>query len=223
MDAGWRLDNKRLFGSFCPNLHRMDFLTQVLQRLDSAVMHVSCIQAGTLLARLGRPEVSNCVAALEQYGAAYEEVGEQAVEMKRIFASARSGDFDFNHMASVAPKSDVAFVDNSHAMNVDSPCTADDANIVSANAISFWIALMNPGSLGILPLWIPLLIRFMQDETSYACHPSSFSACPFAWTINCALFIFVCGTKDCYCCLSCTRVASWTVGSDRLGHWSSFF
>lgn len=90
-------------------------------------MHVSCIQAGTLLARLGRPEVSNCIAALEQYGAAYEEVGEQALDMKRVYASARSGDFDFNHMASVAPRSDMAVVDTSHAMNVDS----DDINVVS--------------------------------------------------------------------------------------------
>jgi len=95
-------------------------------RLDSAVMHVSCIQAGTLLARLGRPEVSNCIAALEQYGAAYEEVGEQAVEMKRVYASARSGEFDFNHMASVAPRFNVAVVDNSHVMNVDS---TDDINM----------------------------------------------------------------------------------------------
>jgi len=94
-------------------------------RLDSAVMHVSCIQAGTLLARLGRPEVSNCIAALEQYGAAYEEIGEHAVEIKRIYASASSGDFDFNHMASVAPRSNGTVVDNDHAMNID-PTSAND-------------------------------------------------------------------------------------------------
>jgi len=103
-------------------------------RLDSAVMHVSCIQAGTLLARLGRPEVSNCIAALEQYGAAYEEIGEQAVEMKRVYASARSGDFDFNHMASVAPKSNIAVVDSSHAMNVDSTPVVDDDRISGHSA-----------------------------------------------------------------------------------------
>ena len=97
-------------------------------------MHVGCIQAGTLLARLGRPEVSNCIAALEQYGAAYEEIGEQAVEMKRIYASARSGDFDFNHMASVAPRSNVAVVDDNHAMNVD-PTSVDDINVVGARHV----------------------------------------------------------------------------------------
>lgn len=48
-------------------------------------MHVSCIQAGTLLARLGRPEVSNCIGGLEQYSNAYEEAGEQATEMKKAF------------------------------------------------------------------------------------------------------------------------------------------
>jgi len=95
-------------------------------RLDSAVMHVSCIQAGTLLARLGRPEVSNCIAALEQYGAAYEEVGEQALEMKRVYASARSGEYEFTHMASVSPRSAVATDDSNLAMNVDLP--ADDIN-----------------------------------------------------------------------------------------------
>lgn len=71
-------------------------------------MHVSCIQAGTLLARLGRPEVSNCINAMEQYTPSYEEAGDQAIEMKRIFALATSGDFDFGHMASVAPKVEVS-------------------------------------------------------------------------------------------------------------------
>ncbi|KAH6912531.1 hypothetical protein BKA70DRAFT_765503 [Coprinopsis sp. MPI-PUGE-AT-0042] len=73
-------------------------------RLDPAVMHVSCIQAGTLLARLGRPEVTNCIAALEQYSYSYEEAGDQAQELKRLFSVARSGELELNHMASVAPK-----------------------------------------------------------------------------------------------------------------------
>jgi len=94
-------------------------------RLDPAVMHVSCIQAGTLLARLGRPEVSNCISALEQYSAAYEEAAEHAVEMKRVYSLARAGEFDFNHMASVAPK---VVADNSHAMNVDPPSLVSDIN-----------------------------------------------------------------------------------------------
>lgn len=91
-------------------------------------MHVSCIQAGTLLARLGRPEVSNCIAALEQYGAAYEEAAEQAVEMKRVYSLARAGEFDFNHMGSVAPK---AGADTRHAMIVDSPSLGDIHSTVS--------------------------------------------------------------------------------------------
>jgi hypothetical protein len=68
-------------------------------RLDTAVMHVSCIQAGTLLARLGRPEVKNCIAALEQYSFAYEEAAEQGKEIERTYDSARNGDKDFSHMS----------------------------------------------------------------------------------------------------------------------------
>ena len=55
----------------------------VTQRLDSAVMHVSIIQAGTLLARLCRPEVENCIRGLQQYSYAYEECSEQAQEVQR--------------------------------------------------------------------------------------------------------------------------------------------
>jgi len=70
-------------------------------RLDPAVMHISCILAGTLLARLGRPEVSNCIAGLEQYSYAYEEAGDQANEMSRLFQRVRYGDLELNHMASI--------------------------------------------------------------------------------------------------------------------------
>jgi hypothetical protein len=63
-------------------------------------MHVSCIQAGTLLARLGRPEVQNCIAGLEQYSYSYEEAGEQAIEMRRLYGAARAGQTELNHMAS---------------------------------------------------------------------------------------------------------------------------
>jgi len=85
-------------------------------RLDPAVMHVSCIQAGTLLARLGRPEVSNCIAGLEQYSYSYEEAGDQAADIKRIYNLARAGEFDMNHMASVVSR--VAALDS---MIVDEP------------------------------------------------------------------------------------------------------
>lgn len=90
-------------------------------------MHFSCIQAGTLLARLGRPEVSNCISGLEQYGASYEEAGEQAVEMKRLYSLARSGEFDFNHMTSAAPR--VTPMDT-HAMSVDPSPLVHDINIM---------------------------------------------------------------------------------------------
>ncbi|TFK52292.1 hypothetical protein OE88DRAFT_1807225 [Heliocybe sulcata] len=85
-------------------------------RLDPAVMHVSCIQAGTLLARLGRPEVTNCIAGLEQYSAAYAEAADHATEMKRHYASARAGEADFGHMSTVVPR--LVGLEN-QAMNVD--------------------------------------------------------------------------------------------------------
>lgn len=81
-------------------------------------MHFSCIQAGFFLARLGRPESSNCILALEQYSASYEETGDQAKEISRTYAMAKSREFDFNHMASVAPR--VMPIEN-NAMNMDSP------------------------------------------------------------------------------------------------------
>ncbi|KAI0755432.1 hypothetical protein BC629DRAFT_1174399 [Irpex lacteus] len=73
-------------------------------RLDSAVMHVSIIQAGTLLARLGRPEVENCIKGLEQYSYAYEECMEQAAEISRTYHQAVAGESELQHMASVVPR-----------------------------------------------------------------------------------------------------------------------
>jgi hypothetical protein len=61
-------------------------------------MHVSCIQAGMLLARLARPEVANCIAALEQYSYAYEEAAEQGREIERAYAAARAGARDHGRM-----------------------------------------------------------------------------------------------------------------------------
>ncbi|TFK73576.1 hypothetical protein BDN72DRAFT_814134 [Pluteus cervinus] len=90
-------------------------------RLDPAVMHVSCIQAGTLLARLGRPEVSNCIAGLEQYSHSYEEAGDQAAEMRRLYNTVRAGENELNHMSNVAPRFVPTLNANSHAMLVDSP------------------------------------------------------------------------------------------------------
>lgn len=64
-------------------------------------MHFSCLTAGTLLARLARPEVTNCILGLKQYNYAYEEAGEEAVEMERAYAQAAQGESDITHMASV--------------------------------------------------------------------------------------------------------------------------
>lgn len=88
-------------------------------------MHISCILAGTLLARLGRPEVANCIAGLKQYSYAYEEAGDQANEMSRLFNSARMGKLELNHMTSVLPRAGASPSSSSphsphgHAMLVD--------------------------------------------------------------------------------------------------------
>jgi len=62
-------------------------------------MQVSCIKAGTLLARLGRPEVRNCINGLEQYSYSYEEAGDQAVEMKKAYSQAQDAGPQLKHMA----------------------------------------------------------------------------------------------------------------------------
>lgn len=67
-------------------------------------MHVSIIQAGTLLARLGRPEVENCIKGLQQYSYAYEECMEQAAEISRTYHQAVGGESELQHMASVVPR-----------------------------------------------------------------------------------------------------------------------
>ena len=54
-------------------------------------MHVSIIQAGMLLARLGRPEVKNCIEGLEQYSYAYEECAEQAADERQRRLHAHRG------------------------------------------------------------------------------------------------------------------------------------
>ncbi|KAF4577000.1 hypothetical protein EYR36_004985 [Pleurotus pulmonarius] len=88
-------------------------------RLDPAVMHVSCIHAGTLLARLGRPEVSNCIAGLEQYSHSYEEAGEQASELKRMYKDATSGHSDLAHMHSTVQRGLAVDPTANHSMAID--------------------------------------------------------------------------------------------------------
>ena len=65
-------------------------------------MHFSCLISGTFLARLGRPEVLNCVAGLKQYNYSYEEAGEEAIEMDRVYSTVLNGDSDLTHMAPIA-------------------------------------------------------------------------------------------------------------------------
>jgi hypothetical protein len=82
-------------------------------------MHVSCINAGNFLARLGRPEVFQCIKALEQYSYAYEESKEHAREITREYDLAlQKGPNNFHEMASTirqpSPRSS-----QSEAMSVD--------------------------------------------------------------------------------------------------------
>lgn len=85
-------------------------------------MHFSCLTSGSLLARLGRPEVSNCIGGLKQYSYAYDEAGEEAIEMERVYQAALAGDADVNHMASVVVPSQGQ---QSGAMTGPSPMTID--------------------------------------------------------------------------------------------------
>jgi len=66
-------------------------------------MHVSCRLSGMLLARLGRPEVSNCILGLRQYSQAYEEASEHALRIEHIYEERKHGgddDCKFVHMSS---------------------------------------------------------------------------------------------------------------------------
>ncbi|THH09528.1 hypothetical protein EW145_g1941 [Phellinidium pouzarii] len=90
-------------------------------KLDPAVMHFSCLTAGTLLGRLGRPEVTNCIAGLKQYNYAYEEAGEEAIEMERMYAGALAGESDITHMASVVVPQGQHSSPHGQAMAVDAP------------------------------------------------------------------------------------------------------
>ncbi|KAH8824974.1 hypothetical protein DL96DRAFT_1817587 [Flagelloscypha sp. PMI_526] len=83
---------------------RIAGLTSVLAkngylRLDTAVVHVAIIEAGKYLARQGRREAANCIEGLKQYSIAYEETGEAALEIRRIWDGVHnSGEKDLNHM-----------------------------------------------------------------------------------------------------------------------------
>lgn len=80
-------------------------------------MHVSCNQAGLLLARIGRPEVATCTAALQQYSVAYEEAALQAEEIERIFSQHAS--VEFMHMAEFMPSKNKLKRDEQESMTCE--------------------------------------------------------------------------------------------------------
>lgn len=87
-------------------------------KLDPAVMHVSCINAGNFLARLGRPEVFQCIKALEQYSYAYEETKAHAKEISLEYdAALQKGPNNFHEMASAISPSSRTF--QAEIMSVD--------------------------------------------------------------------------------------------------------
>jgi len=65
-------------------------------------MEFSCIAAGQLLAKMGRPEVMTCVSGLEQYSHSYEEAGEAAQDIRKTYEAVRNGNSELNHMAQYA-------------------------------------------------------------------------------------------------------------------------
>ena len=67
-------------------------------------MHVSIIQAGFFLARLGRPEVQNCIEALEQYSYAYEETKELSQMMRRDYEQTLAKGPSFHEMSNAVPR-----------------------------------------------------------------------------------------------------------------------
>ncbi|KIJ64481.1 hypothetical protein HYDPIDRAFT_132385 [Hydnomerulius pinastri MD-312] len=85
-------------------------------KLDPAVMHVSIIQAGFLLARLARPEVQNCIEGLEQYSYAYEETKETSQQIRREYEQALIKPHLFHEMSSAIPRPAA----HSDSMSVDS-------------------------------------------------------------------------------------------------------
>ena len=86
--------------------------------------------------------MSNCIAGLEQYSYAYEEAGDQANEMSRLFQRVRYGDLELNHMASVitrvAPVSSPPVQSNA-GMMVDTQIHRPDG---SSHVMSFLISFL---------------------------------------------------------------------------------
>ncbi|KAL0581009.1 hypothetical protein V5O48_001003 [Marasmius crinis-equi] len=91
-------------------------------KLDPAVMLFSCIAAGQFLAKLGLREVLNCISGLEQYSRSYEEAGDQAVEIRKIYELACNPNHpDVGPMVAIARQLPPAMVQarDPLGMNVD--------------------------------------------------------------------------------------------------------
>lgn len=67
-------------------------------------MHVGIIQSGFFLARLGRPEVQNCIEGLEQYSYAYEETKELAQMIRRDYEQTLIKGPTFHEMSNTVPR-----------------------------------------------------------------------------------------------------------------------
>ncbi|KAJ3731005.1 hypothetical protein DFJ43DRAFT_1000001 [Lentinula guzmanii] len=85
---------------------RIAALTSVLSaneylKLDPAVVEFHIIAAGHILARLGRHEVTTCIAGLEQYSHSYEEAGDHAQDIRKTYQQVRNSGVDLNHMAAI--------------------------------------------------------------------------------------------------------------------------
>ncbi|KAJ3517439.1 hypothetical protein NLJ89_g492 [Agrocybe chaxingu] len=73
-----------------------------------------------------RPEVSNCIAGLKQYSYAYEEAGDQANEMNRLFQRVRNGDIELNHMVSIFPRGSSPASRLSHSPHTSNAMLVDE-------------------------------------------------------------------------------------------------
>jgi hypothetical protein len=121
--------------TWCVILKSTYLSANAAQKLDPAVMHVSCINAGNLLARLGRPEVFQCIKALEQYSYAYEETKEHAREINREYdLTLQKGPNNFHEMASAVRQPSPRNL-HSEAMSVDAITNGNGKH--HGNTVSF--------------------------------------------------------------------------------------
>ncbi|KAJ8080689.1 hypothetical protein PM082_017523 [Marasmius tenuissimus] len=101
-------------------------------KLDPAVMLFSCIAAGQILAKLGRREVTNCITGLEQYSRSYEEAGDHAVDIRRIYEGvcSNSAQVDVGHLVMMARRMPSAMPTprDPYGMNIDNEAGVEHVN-----------------------------------------------------------------------------------------------